>query len=189
MSQVITFDARIDPALFIRASQLKYQTRTLRKIDWGFQVWSFVTMMLVVFGLGGAAVVTVILTLGMDAVNTLILFLVALPLAYGIWYCYHRALWHTMFKQILASPLYHREMTYRFDEVGFEMSTDGAKWSIAWAMTDDVIADAQGLFLYVGGLIYAIPASDLEPETFESLSQTVQSWYGIAQGDGPWRKT
>ncbi|MEO0750251.1 MAG: YcxB family protein [Pseudomonadota bacterium] len=184
MSRQITFDARIEPALFIRASKLKFSTRSLRKVDWGLQVWSFITMMLVMFGLGGAGVVLTILTFGIDAVNTFVIFPLALPVAFGIWHLYHRALWGTMYRQILASPLYQRQMTYRFDDTGFEMATDGASWTISWERTDDAIADAHGLFLYVGGLVYAIPATAMDKDAFDALTQEVEAWMRAAKGDG-----
>ena len=182
MSQQITIHARIDPALFLRASQLKYSTRALRKIDWAFQLWSFVTMMLVMFGLAGAAIVTVILTLGRDAVNTVVLFLLALPVAYAIWCLYHRAVWRTMYKQILASRLYDRHMTYRFDETGFEMTADEASWKITWGLTDDVIADDAGLYVYVGGLIYAIPSAQQDAATFARLTKDATALMRAAKG-------
>lgn len=50
MSQQITFDARIEPALFM----LKYSTGSLRNVGWSLRAWSFITVMRVVFGLGGA---------------------------------------------------------------------------------------------------------------------------------------
>lgn len=184
MSHQITIDARFDPELFIRASRLRYSSRSLRKIDWVFQFWSYITMTLVMFGLAGAGIVTVILTLGRDALNTVVPFLLALPVAYAVWFLYHRALWRTMYKQVLASPLYDQQMTYRFDETGFEMMADGASWSVTWAMTDDAIGDDAGLFLYVGGLVYAIPAAEVEEGVFDELKRDVTAWMRAAKGQG-----
>lgn len=186
MSTEITVKAGIEPDLYIHASVLKFSQKALIKTHWGLQVWSFVTQMLVVFGLAGTALVAVTLIFGPNTINAIFVFLPALPIALGIWYLYHRKLWHTMYTQILASPIYDRKMIYRFDQTGFAMSADGASWTIIWALTDDVISDEKGLYLFAGGLIYPIPAAAFGAGELSRLASDIDAWReAAAQGDAP----
>ncbi|MEM7731286.1 MAG: YcxB family protein [Pseudomonadota bacterium] len=176
MSLQVTVTGPFDPALYIRASSLHYRSRLFGKGELTYQAASALAMCFLVFGVGGAGVVTVILLYGLDAVNTLLIFLMAVPVAWAIWSFYHRSMWRTMYLRILASPLYNRAMTYSFDAAGFEMSSDGASWQITWPVVDNVITDKGSLFLLVGGIIYIVPATAMNDETYTELSAKIDAW-------------
>lgn len=180
----VTVSEPLDPALCIRASKLHYRKRSLGKVEWAFQITSALLMFSIVAGLGGTGVVTIILLYGLDAVNTLVIFVAVLPVAWGLWHIYHRSMWRAMYERILASPLYARAMTYRFDDTGFEMSAEGASWRITWPLLDDFIEDDGTIFLLVGGFIYVIPASAIRRDIFEELSVSIKRWFEASRGRG-----
>lgn len=176
MSLQVTVSDPVDPALYIRASALHYRRRFFGKAEFAYQAASALVMCFLVFGVGGAGIVTIILLYGLDAVNTLVIFLVAVPAAWATWTFYHRCMWRTMYVRILESPLYSQPMTYSFDETGFQASSDGANWQMEWPIVDNVIADRGSIFLLVGGVIYIVPATAIDGETCAVLMNSIDAW-------------
>ncbi len=177
MSLQVTVSDPVDPALYIRASGLHYRSRFFGKAELTYQAAAALAMCFLVFGVGGATVVTIILLYGLDAVNSVVIFVVAVPVAWAIWWLYHRSMWHTMYFRILESPLYRHAMIYSFDETGFEMNADGARWQIAWPMVDNVISDRGSVFLMVGGIIYILPNRAMDVETYTVLAAKLDQWW------------